>query len=104
MGFQDNIPGIYTRALNQLGVSGVYSPAVGDPVSCKVIIDYGAELAVDGLDIEAYELGITIKALRSVVGSPKHGDTFTVDGTTYTVARPEPVDSQHFIKVVVNEN
>lgn len=106
MGFQDNIPGVFTRTLNQVGVSGVFYPDSGDSAPCNVIIGHESEFQVGDLDIEVCGYVTTITALRDVVGSPKRGTRFVVGGTTYTVVRPEPDTDRNmaFTKVVVNES
>lgn len=112
MGFQDNIPGIHVRAHNQIGVSGMYYPVVDDPIiteptDCKLIINHDVELGPSGFESEIVEMGITVEALYSVVGSPKKGSYFVIDVSgvekTYTVKRTESND-RVFVVVVVNES
>jgi len=108
MGFQDNIPGIHVRAHNQIGLSGVYYPVIDDPIIfeaayCKVIINHDVELGPSGFDAEIVEMGTTLEALYSVVGSPKQGSYFVVGEHTYTVKRTESND-RVFVVVVVNES
>lgn len=88
--------------MEKRGVSAIFSPLSGVPVSCKVRLDFDAELRPENLDIGVVEVGTTIQALYADVGEPAHGSTFLVGGTTYRVARIDSND-RIFITVVVNE-
>lgn len=87
MGFQDNIPGIHTRAFNQVGASSVYTPVSGDPVPCRVNLRHDVILQPSSYDARVVETGSTITALFSDVGEPSAGSTFEVDGEVFKVAR-----------------
>ena len=104
MGFQDNIPGIFTRALNQVGVDAVYTPVTGDQVSCTVRLRHDVILQPSSYDAQIVETGSTIKALYSDVGEPEKGSTFMIDETTYTVARITDNDRYFVVVQVVEED
>ena len=92
-----------TGVVNMFGTSATYTPVSGDSVSCSVEINFESELRPDSLEFEIVEIGTTIEALVSDVGSPKQGSTFLVDGVTYKVKRTDSNDKT-FVKVVVNED
>jgi len=79
--------------VNHAGESAVYSPAVGDDVTCKVVPAHDVLIQTDGYDASVATLGTTITALVADVGTVSKGDTFSVDGITYTVIRPESNDN-----------
>ncbi len=87
MGFQENIPGIYARAFNQVGAPAVYTPVSGEPVSCMVNLKHDVILQPSSYDARVVETGSTITAMYSDVGEPVSGSTFEVDGETFKVAR-----------------
>jgi hypothetical protein len=74
---------------NDFADAATYTPTTGDPVPCSVIIDHNALVQADGYEIGVTTLGTTIKAQVSDVGTVARGETFLVDGTTYTVQRIE---------------
>lgn len=73
--------------MNKRGGSAVYTPLLGDPVSCKVRLDHDVILQPSDYNAQVVETGSTIAALYSDVGDPKEGSTFVIDSTTYTVKR-----------------
>lgn len=87
MGFQDNIPGIHTRAFNQVAVPAVYTAVSNDPVACMVDLKHDVILQPSSYDARVVETGSTITALYADVGEPAVGSTFDVDGGVYKVAR-----------------
>ena len=79
--------------VNHAGESATYSPAVGDDVTCKVVLAHDVLIQADGYDASVATLGSTITALVDDVGTVSKGETFLVDGTTYTVVKPESNDN-----------
>ena len=84
--------------VDEFAVAAVYTPVMwspGDPetVSCNVILDHDVLIQADGYEAGVATLGTTITALVSDVGTVSKGDTFLVDGATYTVVRPESNDN-----------
>jgi hypothetical protein len=80
--FAAALPGIFDAA----GEDAVFTPATGDPIPCKVFIDFNVMLQPAGTEAQVWELGTKIEALLSVIGrEPNRGETFTVDLVVYTV-------------------
>jgi hypothetical protein len=69
--------------------AATYTPVSGDAVSCDVLVDHDVLIQADGYDATYATLGTTITAMVADVGTISRGDTFLVDGTTYTVQRPD---------------
>lgn len=66
--------------------TAVFTPATGSPVDCQVEIDFDVSLQPAGAEAQVWQQGTTIEALLSAIGrEPNRGETFTVDGTVYTV-------------------
>jgi hypothetical protein len=86
--------------VDEFAVAAVYTPVTGAAVSCNVILDHDVLIQADGYEAGVATLGTTITALVSDVGTVSKGDTFLVDGTTYTVVRPESNDNIMIILVV----
>lgn len=80
--------------------AATFTDVGGDPVICNVIIDHDVILQPDAYDAQIAEIGTTIDALVSDVGTPRHGATVIVGDTTYTVKRIETNDG-YVIKLVV---
>lgn len=77
-----------------MGEDAVFNPAAGDPVTCKVFIEFGVRLQPMGVDVQVPERGTVIEALLidpsgatgiAIGREPLRGETFVVDGVTYTV-------------------
>ena len=80
----------------------LFTPAMGDPVPCKVNLDLDAEMQPGGLEVQTWGTGATIEYLFSALGrEANEGETFTVDadGTVYTV---QDVDKNDGYFVTVN--
>lgn len=78
MGFQDNIPGIYSRIANQLFKSGVYNDGSTD-TGIEVLVKEGSDGAGNtGIEAMAY-------VNKADVPVPEYRHTITVDGVTWTV-------------------
>jgi hypothetical protein len=80
--FAAALPGIFDAA----GEDAVFTPATGDPIPCKIFIDFSVLLQPAGVEVQAWERGTTIEALLSVLGrEPDRGETFTHESVVYTV-------------------
>lgn len=84
--FAAAVPNIFNAA----GEDAVFTPATGDPIPCKVFIDFNVMLQPAGVEVQVWQQGTTIEALLSVLGrEPNRGETFTLDipsdDTIYTV-------------------
>jgi len=100
MGIKDILQTAAENITSHAGESATYTPASGDPVTCIVILAHDALIQADGYDISTATLGTTIQAMVSDVGTVNRGDTYTVDGTTYTVQRIEANDGVMVTAVV----
>lgn len=104
MSFVDNIPGVRTRAFIQIGTPATYLSLDLMRVwtDCTVHVRHNSVLNPSSFDVQVVEVGTTIKALISEVGTPEKGGKFTVDSTVYTVQRVESNDGT-FITMWVTE-
>lgn len=69
------------------GASATFTPAAGDTVDCTVLVDRAVQMQPAGYEARTWETGTVLQYLYAVVGSEANrGETFTVDGTVYTVA------------------
>ena len=81
---QESLPDIFEA----MGENAVFIPAGGDPIPCKVFIDFGIALEPEGFEGMAVQRGTIIEVLLSVMGAePKRGETFIIDDITYEVGR-----------------
>jgi hypothetical protein len=80
--FAAALPGIFEAA----GESATFNPATGVAIDCMVFIDFNVMLQPNGTETQVWERGTTIECLFSDIGrEPNRGETFEVDGTTYTI-------------------
>ncbi len=80
--FAAALPGIFQAA----GEEASFAPATGAAIPCMVFIDFNVQLQPAGLETQIWQRGTTIEALLTeILREPDRGETFTVDGTTYTV-------------------
>lgn len=86
--FAEAIPNIFDAA----GEDATYTPVAGDPVACKIFIDFDVNLQPAGMDAQVWQQGTTIEVSLSTedgigigLQEPNRGDVFTYDGTDYTV-------------------
>ena len=99
MSWITSIADALTAAFNAVGQSATFSPATGDDVSLKVAVS--REVVQQGFDATAWTTETTIEAiLADLPHEPNRGETFVVDGTTYTVREVMENDG-HTVKVVV---
>jgi hypothetical protein len=74
--FAAAVPNIFIAA----GEDAVFTPATGDPIPCKVFIDFNVMLQPSGVEVQVWQQGTTIEALLSVLGrEPNRGETFTME-------------------------
>jgi hypothetical protein len=68
------------------GEDATFTPDAGDPIPCKVFIDFNVMLQPAGVNTQVWARGTTIEGLLSVLGrEPKQDETFTVNSIVYTV-------------------
>jgi len=84
--FAEALPDIFDAA----GEDAVFTPAAGDPIPCKVFIEFNVMLQPAGVEVQVWQRGTTIEALLSdIAREPNRGETFTLDipsdDTVYTV-------------------
>jgi hypothetical protein len=93
--FAEALPDIFDEA----GEDAVFTPAAGDPIPCKVFIDFNIALQPNGVETQVWQQVTTIEALLSdprtdgtgvAIGrEPNRDETFTLDipsnDTVYTV-------------------
>jgi hypothetical protein len=89
--------------------SGIFTPAIGDPVSVMVRIDRETLTEPDGLEMLVVGEEIRAKALLAEVGQEpvartpsRIGDSFTVGSTVYEVTAIVEKDN-HFVTCAVKE-
>ncbi|MBW2342509.1 MAG: hypothetical protein JRF53_00590 [Deltaproteobacteria bacterium] len=89
------------RIFDRLGKDAVFTPAVGDPVSCKVNLEKGSDFQPGGLDAQVWGSETSIEYRLAEVGKEADRDeVFTVGGTDYTVKDVMENDGR-FVKVAV---
>ena len=72
----------------------VFNPAVGDPLSCKVRIYNTDSLQVEGFEGQVTEEITVIEYQLAEIGRDiEDGETFVIDGTTYTADGMQGRDS-----------
>ena len=83
--FREALPDIF----DDTGEEAIFTPAAGDPVPCRVFIEFGVLLQPGGTGGQVTARSTTIKALLSEIGrEPNRNETFTLDGTVYKVESP----------------
>jgi len=109
MTFADDMQSDLATFINsdEFGTAVAYAPVLDDPViedsvSCKVLIDRDVVIQPSDYDAQVVEVGTTIEALYSDVGTPQKGSTFTSADTVFTVQRVQDNDKV-FVKMVVTE-
>jgi len=82
--------------------AATFTPATGEPVSLRVQLEQGIRMQPSGYDAQAWASGKTIEYLFSDLGrEAARGESFTVDGTVYTVRAVIENDGR-FVKVSVS--
>lgn len=90
---------------SKLGVDAVFTTGWVDTdwvdTDCKVDLSTGIQNEPFGVDAQAWGNNVTIEAILSEIGKePDKDDTFTIDGTVYTVQTVQENDGRT-VKVVV---
>ena len=83
-------------AFAAFSVAATYSPAIGSPFSCRVVVDQNVEYISEQL---ITEFVLTLSFLCSEVASVKRNDTVTIGVKTYRLDRVMQDDG--FIKQVI---
>ena len=91
---------------NAAGVSATYTPAVGDPVTCKINYLQDVDLEPEGYETQVWGKGKTVEAVLGVIGQePDTDETFTITAGKYidTVLTVQTVIENDgiFVKVAV---
>jgi len=90
-----------TDVFDTMGVDATFTPSVGDPVSCKAVLDKDVEMQPSGYDAQVYAMGNTIEYLLDEVGKEAdRGETFLIGSDTWTVQSVSRNDGR-FVKVIV---
>jgi hypothetical protein len=82
--FQNAADAIFDR----LGVDAVFYPSNGDPISCKVDLDFEAQGEPGGFATKVHTEVVSIEGPRHIIGIPKgtrqgrNGDYFEIIDTT----------------------
>mgnify|MGYP000107878709 CR=1 FL=1 len=80
------------KAYTVFGVTAAFTPAVGDPVDpLTVIVDYAEGWQPGGAEVQFAQSQTVISYMRKDIDRRvKQGETFTIDGTVYTVRSMAP--------------
>lgn len=71
---------------SQLGVDAIYTPLTGTPIPLRIMLNKDIVLQPASMESQVVETGTTIEAIIADLGKlPARGETFTADGTNYTV-------------------
>lgn len=82
-------------------VDATFTPSVGDTVWCRINLEIATEVQPAGLDAQVWGSQTTIEYRLDEVGKEAdRGETFTVEGTVYTVKDIMENDGR-FVKVSV---
>ena len=74
--------------------SGTYTPVSGSAFTCDAILSVGNQLLVgNGFQYELSDDVTHLSFRVSDVPQPKRGDTFAVNGTTYTILEKSSEDA-----------
>ena len=85
-----------------MGVNAVFQPTLGSAVPGRVILDQEIVPDPGSFEANSWVRKKTIEGQMSVFGKePDAGETFTIDGTVYTVTRDEPENDGITFKVRV---
>jgi hypothetical protein len=87
MAFADVIDQFADALFGEMGVSAIFTPAAGDPVTLMVSYQEEILLQPGALTAEVYAPAKTIEFQLSDIGrKPVEGETFTIGSTVYKVA------------------
>lgn len=97
---QEALPDMFDAA----GEDATFTPATGDPVTCKAFIDFDVTLEPTGFDGQIQQTETIIEVLLngdedapdgiSISRAPVKGETITIDAVVYTVAKI--IGNDHF--------
>lgn len=88
------------KVFRRLGSEAVFTPAAGSPVTCWVMLERETEVE------PALESGVVVSArtieyqIDDLAREAVRGETFTIDGTVYTVSQVASNDGYSVIVVV----
>jgi len=102
MAFADLSDQFAESLLAEMGVSAIFTPAAGDPVTLMVSYQEEVFLQPGALTSEVYAPAKTIEFHLSDLGrKPVEGETFTIGSTVYKVASILSTDDEFFCKCEV---
>jgi hypothetical protein len=88
MGIRADMAAALPDLFAALGEEAVFNPSGGDPVGCRVLIDFEVDLQPDGFSTTAWQRSTVMEALLSEISKePDRGDAFLLEGINYTVKR-----------------
>jgi len=97
----DILDGVAEDVFSVMGVDATFTPAAGDPVSLKVVVEKGVELQPEAFGAQVTELGVTVEYLLADTGrEADRNETFTVGDDTYTVQAALENDGRYAKAVV----
>jgi hypothetical protein len=80
--FREALPDIFDAA----GEDATFTQVKGQPVPCKIFIDFDVKFQSSAMNAQVWETGVAIEVLLSEIGvEPDRGDVFTFEETDYTV-------------------
>lgn len=89
---------------NAGGSDATYTPTVGDPVSCKVILTKDIDMQPGSYESEVYGSQMTIEAPLKVLGKePDEGETIGIGSTIYRVESVAEIINDSIVVVIVTE-
>lgn len=96
----DGLPDIFTEAL---GVSVVYTPQGGSPVTIDAIsVERSIEVQLaDGPAVDDRRHVLHVRAAD--IAEPREGDQVTIDGDTFKVVPPIRPDGKGMIAITLSE-
>lgn len=89
-------PALRVLFASALSKPATYTPAAGDPISCRVILSRTDDNWT-AFQVGAVSSAIIAEVLASAVASPAEGDTLTVNGTAYEVTKVTSVDGDGLV-------
>jgi len=100
-----SVDAVFDKALADIfsirGTAAIFTPAEGDPLSCRVLIERDTDLQPGGYEAQAWGRGTTLEYRLDEVGKEAdRGETFTVGSDVWTVRKVEENDGLT-VKVVV---
>jgi len=88
MGIRSEIADMTADLFASKGEDAFFHPAEGDPVPCRVFIDFDVDVKVEDMETQVWEKTTVIDANLAEIGrQPYRGEGFTVAGVSYRVTR-----------------